>query len=61
MTIQTEHLILAAHLPRHLRALLQGPQEFENVAGLKIADGIRDTANHAWVDGISDHHRAGRR
>jgi len=42
MTIQTERLILAPHLPRHLRALLRGPQEFENISGLRVADGIRD-------------------
>lgn len=42
MTIQTENLILAAHLPRHLRALIRSEQEFENVAGLRVADGIRD-------------------
>jgi len=42
MTIQTRNLILAAHLPRHLRALIQGPETFEDVAGLKIADGIRE-------------------
>ena len=33
---------MAPHLPRHLRALLRGPQEYENVAGLRVADGIRD-------------------
>jgi RimJ/RimL family protein N-acetyltransferase len=42
MTIKTKNLILAPHLPRHLRALLRGPEEFENVAGLHVADGIRD-------------------
>ena len=42
MTIQTERLILTAHLPRNLRALLRGPEEFENVAGLRVADGIRE-------------------
>jgi RimJ/RimL family protein N-acetyltransferase len=42
MTIQTKNLILAPHLPRHLRALLRGSEEFENVAGLRVADGIRD-------------------
>ena len=42
MTIQTPNLILAAHLPRHLRALVRGVDEFENTAGLKVADGIRD-------------------
>lgn len=42
MTIQTKNLILAAHLPQHLRALLRGLDEFENTAGLRVADGIRD-------------------
>lgn len=42
MTIQTQNLILATLLPRHLRALLRGPDEFENTAGLRVADGVRD-------------------
>ena len=42
MTIKTKNLILAPHLPRHLRALVRGTQEFENIAGLRVADGIRD-------------------
>ena len=50
MTIQTEHLILATHLPRHLRALLRGPKEFENTAGLRVADGIRDQLLSASPD-----------
>lgn len=33
---------MVAHLPRHLRALVRGVEEFENVAGLPVADGIRD-------------------
>ena len=50
MTIQTENLILAPHLPRHLRALLRGPEEFENVAGLRVADGIHDQLLSASSD-----------
>jgi [ribosomal protein S5]-alanine N-acetyltransferase len=50
MTIKTKHLILAAHLPRHLRALMRGPQEFENIAGLRVADGIRDQLLSASPD-----------
>lgn len=42
MTIQTENLILASHLPRHLRALVHGAKDFENISGLRVADGIRD-------------------
>ena len=42
MTIETKSLFLAAHLPRHLRALLRGPEDFHNVAGLGVADGIRE-------------------
>jgi ribosomal-protein-alanine N-acetyltransferase len=50
MTIQTENLILAPHLPRHLRALLRGTQEFENIAGLRVADGIREQLLSASSD-----------
>ena len=50
MTIQMESLILAAHLPRHLRALLRGPEEFENVAGLRVAGGIREQLVSASPD-----------
>ncbi|HYR22877.1 MAG TPA: GNAT family N-acetyltransferase [Chthoniobacterales bacterium] len=50
MTIQTENLILAPHLPRYLSALLRGQQEFENVAGLRVADGIREQLLSASSD-----------
>ena len=50
MTIQTRNLILAAHLPRHLRALRRGAQEFENIAGLRAADGIREQLLSASSD-----------
>jgi len=50
MTIQTKNLILAPHLPRHLRALLHGPKEFENVAGLRVAAGIHDQLLSASSD-----------
>jgi [ribosomal protein S5]-alanine N-acetyltransferase len=50
MTIQTENLILAPHLPRHLRALLLGPGEFENVAGLRVAEGICEQMLEASAD-----------
>ena len=50
MTIQTQRLILAPHLPRHLRALLHGPDEFENVAGLRVADGIYEQMLEASAD-----------
>jgi [ribosomal protein S5]-alanine N-acetyltransferase len=42
MTIETKNLILAAHLPRHLRALLRSEEEFENTTGLRVTDGLRD-------------------
>ena len=42
MTIETENLILAAHLPRYFRALIRSAEEFGNIAGLRVADGIRD-------------------
>jgi ribosomal-protein-alanine N-acetyltransferase len=50
MTIQTEKLILAPHLPRHLRALVQSVENFENIAGLRVADGIRDQLLSASPD-----------
>jgi [ribosomal protein S5]-alanine N-acetyltransferase len=50
MTIQTKNLLLAPHLPRHLRALLQGPTEFENIAGLRVADGIYEQMLKASAD-----------
>ncbi len=50
MTIQTKNLILAPHLPRHLRALLHGPEEFKNVAGLRVADGVHDQLLSASSD-----------
>jgi ribosomal-protein-alanine N-acetyltransferase len=42
MSIQTQSLILAPHLPRYLRALLRSAEEFENMSGLRVADGIRE-------------------
>jgi [ribosomal protein S5]-alanine N-acetyltransferase len=42
MSIQTKNLILAPHLPRHLRALIRSEEEFEDTAGLRVAAGIRD-------------------
>lgn len=42
MTIKTRNLIIVPHLPRHLRALIGGVEEFENTAGLSVADGLRD-------------------
>src|SRR6266404_4511370 len=53
MTIQTKNLILAAHLPRHLSALLRSLEEFENTAGLRVADGIRDQLLSASPDFVA--------
>jgi ribosomal-protein-alanine N-acetyltransferase len=50
MTIQTEHLLVVAHLPRHLRALVRGVEVFENTAGLRVADGIREQLLSASAD-----------
>lgn len=43
---------MAPHLPRYLRALLRGQQEFENIAGLRVADGIREQFLSASSDFI---------
>jgi RimJ/RimL family protein N-acetyltransferase len=53
MTIQTKNLILASHLPRYLRALLRSAAEFENIAGLRVADGIREQLVTASADFIA--------
>ena len=40
-----------------MRALLQGPQEFENIAGLKVADGIREqflSASSEFIDRVQN-------
>ena len=50
MTIQTTRLILAPHLPRHLRALIRSEEEFESIAGLRVAAGIRDQLLSASPD-----------
>jgi [ribosomal protein S5]-alanine N-acetyltransferase len=42
MTIESPNLIIVPHLPRHLRALVRSVEDFENTAGLRVADGIRD-------------------
>jgi ribosomal-protein-alanine N-acetyltransferase len=42
MSILTKNLIIAPHLPRHLRSLVRSVEEYENIAGLRVADGIRD-------------------
>jgi ribosomal-protein-alanine N-acetyltransferase len=52
MTIKTKNLIVVPHLPRHLRALLRSAGDFENVAGLHVADGIRDQLLSASSDFI---------
>ncbi|HJT44931.1 MAG TPA: GNAT family N-acetyltransferase [Chthoniobacterales bacterium] len=50
MTAQTENLIIAPYLPRYLRALLRSKEEFENTAGLPVADGIREQMSEASAD-----------
>ena len=50
MTIETENLLLAAHLPRHLRALLRSESEFEDTAGLRVASGIHQQMLEASAD-----------
>jgi len=50
LTIETKNLIIVPHLPRHLRALLRGAEEFEYTAGLRVADGIRDQLLSATPD-----------
>jgi len=53
MTIETENLIIVPYLPRHLRALIRSETEFEDTAGLRVADGIREQMLSASVDFIA--------
>lgn len=50
MTIQTENLILAPHVPRNLRALLRSESEFHETAGLRVAAGIHQQMLEASDD-----------
>lgn len=50
MTIQTKNLILAPHLPRHLRALLRSETEFEDTAGLRVAPGVHQQMSEGSAD-----------
>ena len=50
MTFQTDNLIIAPHLPRYLSALLRSEQEFENTAGLRVANGIREQISEASTE-----------
>jgi hypothetical protein len=50
MTIQTENLIIVPYLPRHLHALIRSESEFEDTAGRRVADGIREQLLNASAD-----------
>ena len=50
MTVQTENLIITPYLPRYLRALIRSKEEFENTAGLRVAEGIREQLSQASAD-----------
>lgn len=54
LTIETNNLIIVPHLPRHLRALVAGVEEFENTAGLRVAEGIRDQLLSASPDFLNN-------
>jgi [ribosomal protein S5]-alanine N-acetyltransferase len=41
-TITTRRLRLAPHAPEHLGALIEGPEEYARVSGMKPAMGLRD-------------------
>jgi ribosomal-protein-alanine N-acetyltransferase len=41
-TITTRRLRLVPHAPEHLRALIEGPEQYMRVSGLKPATGLRD-------------------
>jgi RimJ/RimL family protein N-acetyltransferase len=45
-------------MPRHLRALVRGEQEYENIAGLRVADGVRDQLLSASADFLAELEKA---
>ena len=40
--LETRSLRLVPHAPEHLRALVQGPEDYERLSGLAPANGLRD-------------------
>jgi ribosomal-protein-alanine N-acetyltransferase len=42
MTTKTKNLMLTPHVPAHLLALLKGGEEYEEISGMGIADGVQD-------------------
>jgi [ribosomal protein S5]-alanine N-acetyltransferase len=40
--LETRSLRLVPHAPEHLRALVQGPEEYQRLSGLAPANGLRD-------------------
>jgi ribosomal-protein-alanine N-acetyltransferase len=63
MGIETARLRLQLYSPRHLLALIDGPQQFEEQFGLPVADGLRDfmesgDVSPAWLAQLRASHAA---
>jgi [ribosomal protein S5]-alanine N-acetyltransferase len=48
--MDTQRLILFPHVPEYLRALAQGPEFYQAVSGLQVADGLSDFMRLASED-----------
>ena len=54
MTLETAHLVLTPFSPKHLLALIEGEERFEECFGLPVAEGVRgsfvsDEVSPAWL------------
>ncbi len=54
MTLETAHLVLTPYSPKHLLALIEGEERFEECFGLPAAEGLRgflvsDEVSPAWL------------
>ena len=54
MTLETAHLVLTPYSPKHLLALMEGQERFEECFGLPVAEGLRaflvsDEVSPAWL------------
>ncbi|HJQ10826.1 MAG TPA: GNAT family N-acetyltransferase [Gemmatimonadaceae bacterium] len=57
MPLGTAHLTLLECAPQHLLAMIDSPEQFEDIVGMPIADGLREfytsgEVSQAWLDAL---------
>jgi ribosomal-protein-alanine N-acetyltransferase len=50
LRLKTYHLTLLPHQPQHLLALLDGPEQYEEISGMRVAHGVREFLRAASPD-----------